>query len=245
MKKLIALLLTLISMLALAGCAGRGEKYTLEFTIPAGFTDAFTFSDKALDYDKFVYSEEEISPTSKTLTLKAGAGYSSVPVILKIVECQEENAYEPILLTHDKPVTINVEKGAWFQIGIALDNPADVPIAASVIVEDVNVRIANTESIGATETTVDWSEIPGGKRFIVEIRDRAEEEHLVCAEAEELFYEDEATAYYFNVIKSHYVMVTYNNGNSEDIVTALNEGRATIADLDQFGIEYHTEPKDK
>lgn len=146
MKKLIALLLTLISMLALAGCAGRGEKYTLEFTIPAGFTDAFTFSDKALDYDKFVYSEEEISPTSKTLTLKAGAGYSSVPVILNVVECQEENAYEPILLTHDKPVTINVEKGAWFQIGIALDNTSDVPIAASVIVENVEVRIANTNS---------------------------------------------------------------------------------------------------
>lgn len=245
MKKLIALLLTLISMLALAGCAARGEKYTLEFTIPAGFKDAFTFSDKALDYDAFIYSSEEISPTRKTLTLKAGAGYSSVSVILKVVECQEENAYEPILLAHDKPVTINVEKGAWFQIGIALDNPADVPIAASVIVEAVDVRIANTESIAATETTVDWSEIPGGKRFIVEIRDRAEEEHLDCAEAEELFYEDETTAYYFNVIKSHYVMVTYNNGNSEDIVTALNAGRATIADLDQFSIEYHTEPKDK
>ena len=178
MKKLIALLLTLISLLVLAGCGGRGEKHTLEFTIPAGYTGAFTFSDKALDYDTFVYSAEEISPTRKTLTLKAGAGYSSVPVILKVIECREENAYEPMLLTHDKPVTINVEKGAWFQVGIALENPADIPIAASVIVEDVNVRIANTESIGATETTVDWSEIPGGKRFIVEIRDRAEEEHL-------------------------------------------------------------------
>ena len=73
MKKLIALLLALISLLALAGCGGRGEKHTLEFTIPAGFTDAFTFSDKALDYDAFIYSAEEISPTGKTLTLKAGA----------------------------------------------------------------------------------------------------------------------------------------------------------------------------
>ncbi len=146
MKKLIALLLTHISLLTLAGCGGRGENHTLEFTIPAGFTDAFTFSDKALDYDAFIYSAEEISPTRKTLTLKAGAGYSSVPVILKVVECQEENAYEPILLAHDKPVTINVEKGAWFQIGIALDNQSDVPIAASVIVEDVEVRIANSNS---------------------------------------------------------------------------------------------------
>lgn len=146
MKKPIALFLILISMLTLASCGGRGERHTLEFTIPAGYTGAFTFSDKALDYDTFVYSAEEISPTSNTLTLKAGAGYSSVPVILKVVECQEENAYEPILLTHDKPVTINVEKGAWFQIGIALDNSAEVPIAASVIVEDVEVRIANSNS---------------------------------------------------------------------------------------------------
>ena len=102
MKKLIVFILALISLLTLAGCGSRGEKHTLEFTIPAGFTDAFTFSDKAVDYDVFIYSAEEISPTRKTLTLKAGAGYSSVPVILKVVECQEENAYEPILLTHDK-----------------------------------------------------------------------------------------------------------------------------------------------
>ena len=146
MKKLIVFILALISLLTLAGCGSRGEKHTLEFTIPAGFTDAFTFSDKAVDYDAFIYSAEEISPTRKTLTLKAGAGYSSVPVILKVVECQEENAYEPILLAHDKPVSINVEKGAWFQIGIALDNSAEVPIAASVIVEDVEVRIANSNS---------------------------------------------------------------------------------------------------
>ena len=144
MKKLIVLLLALISLLALAGCGGHGEKHTLEFTIPAGYTDAFTFSDKAVYYDAFIYSAEEISPTRKTLTLKAGAGYSSVPVILKVVECREENAYEPILLAHDKPVTINAEKGAWFQIGIALDNTSDVPSAASVIVENVEVRIANT-----------------------------------------------------------------------------------------------------
>ena len=141
MKKLIALFLILISLFAIAGCGGRGEKHTLEFTIPAGYTGAFTFSDKALDYDTFVYSAEEISPTRKTLTLKAGAGYSSVPVILKVVECQEENAYEPILLTHDKPVTINVEKGAWFKIGIALQNPTDEDIVVGITVENVKVRI--------------------------------------------------------------------------------------------------------
>ena len=95
----------------------------------------------------------------------------------------------------------------------------------------------------STETTEDLSEIPGGTRFIIEIRDRTEYEPLECAEATELFYEDETNRYYFSAIKSHYIMVIYNNGNSEDIVTALNAGRATIADLDEFDIEYHTEPK--
>ena len=94
-----------------------------------------------------------------------------------------------------------------------------------------------------SEPTEDMSEIPGGKRFIIQIRDRAAEEQLPCTEAEELFYEDETAKYYFNVIKSQYIEVTYNNGNSEDIVTALNTEKATIADLDEFGIEYHTEPK--
>ena len=121
---------------------------------------------------------------------------------------------------------------------------ADKESDATTPTENVEITIAteNNENI-STETTEDLSEIPGGTRFIIEIRDRTEEEQLTCAEAEELFYKDETTEYYFNVIKSQYIMVVYNNGNSEDIVTALNAGRATIADLDEFGIEYHTEPK--
>ena len=93
------------------------------------------------------------------------------------------------------------------------------------------------------QETIDTSEIPGATRFIVEIRDRAAEENLPCDDAEELFYEDETTLYYFNVIKSHYIMVIYNNSGSEDIVTALKAGRATIEDLDKFGIEYHSVTK--
>ena len=121
---------------------------------------------------------------------------------------------------------------------------ADKESDATTPTENLENTIAteNNENI-STETTEDLNEVPGGTRFIIEIRDRTEEEQLTCAEAEELFYEDETTEYYFNVIKSHYIMVVYNNGNSEDIVTALNAGRATIADLDEFGIEYHTEPK--
>ena len=75
MKKLIALLLALISLLALAGCGGRGEKHTLEFTIPADFTDAFTFSDKALDYDALIYSAvSENDPRGDFVNSRFGCG---------------------------------------------------------------------------------------------------------------------------------------------------------------------------
>ena len=141
MKKIIALLGILIGVCGLVGCMGVQNIQTVEVIIPAGYVEAYDFSDKGISPDSFIYSEEEISSKKRTLTIKAGAGYDSVVVMLKPIEYKEENAYEPILLTHDEPITIEVEKGAWFKIGIALDNPSEVPIASSVIVENVEIRI--------------------------------------------------------------------------------------------------------
>lgn len=137
MKKLMALVL----VLCLVGCGSTGKSQTVEIIIPAGYMDAFEFSDEAIEANAFIYSEEEITPKRNTLTIKAGAGYDSVIVMLKPIEYKEENSYEPILLTHDKAITIDVEKGAWYKIGVAIQNPADVPIASSVIVENVEIRI--------------------------------------------------------------------------------------------------------
>lgn len=86
-------------------------------------------------------------------------------------------------------------------------------------------------------------EIPGAATFIVDIWDRAKEEGLPCDEAVEPFYEDDKAVYCFSCIKSHYIMVLDNTGRTIDIVTALSEGLATMADLDHYGIEYYTEPK--
>jgi hypothetical protein len=108
--------------------------------------------------------------------------------------------------------------------------------------ENIVFRYNESEIVSAVEIEY-RNEVPGDALFIVEIRDREKEEHLDCAEAEELFFEDDEYEYYFNVIKSHYVIVTYNDANSEDIITALNSGRATIADLDEFDIEYTKKPK--
>ncbi len=78
---------------------------------------------------------------------------------------------------------------------------------------------------------------------IVKITDHAKEENIPCDTALEKFYEDEKYEYYFGVIKSQYVKVTYSDGTTENIVTALNAGRVTVEALDAFGIEYYTKAK--
>lgn len=82
------------------------------------------------------------------------------------------------------------------------------------------------------------AEIPGAVVHLVEIWDRTKEEDLDCDDAFELFYEDDRADYYFNCVKSQYVIAMDSTGRTMDIVTALNEGLATISDLDRFGISY-------
>ena len=48
MKKMMAFVFALTCMLSLASCGGRGKSHTIEFTIPAGYNDAFEFSDEAI-----------------------------------------------------------------------------------------------------------------------------------------------------------------------------------------------------
>lgn len=78
---------------------------------------------------------------------------------------------------------------------------------------------------------------------ITDIVDPTKTENFAYDTAEEKFFEDEINEYYFSGIYSQYVIVCYVDGTQEDIVTALNAGRATIVDLDRFGIRYWAEPK--
>ncbi len=81
------------------------------------------------------------------------------------------------------------------------------------------------------------------KTAIADICDRTKTENISCDTAFEKFYEDQRYEYFFNVIKSQYITVTYNNGDTENIVSAINSGRVTLKDLDEFGIEYYAEAK--
>ena len=91
------------------------------------------------------------------------------------------------------------------------------------------------------ENNADGAETTFGEQpnyHIVNIVDRTKTEGLPYDMVEEKFFEDGDNEYYFSGIYSHYVIVHYENGSQEDIVNALNSGRATIDDLDKFEVYY-------
>ena len=128
MKKLIALVLALVCVFSLVGC-GKNDTYKIRITVPAGSTEAF------------VYSDEEMSPTGDIITISSGEGLGDTEVVLKPIEVKEENAYEPTYLTPGMPVEMDVEKGAWFKIGVSIQNDTDTDKIVYVEVEGVEVRI--------------------------------------------------------------------------------------------------------
>ena len=129
-KKYIAILVTILSILSLAGC-NKKDKYEIEILIPAGSQEAF------------VYSEEEIMATGNQITIWSGAGLSDTEVILKPVDGDVETGYVAEYLTHGMPVKLDAVKDEWFKVGVAVQNDSyRGPIAVSVEVEGVEVRTA-------------------------------------------------------------------------------------------------------
>ena len=133
-KGIIAGVLVLVGILAWV-IWGQGETYTVHVTVPAGTMNEFVY------IEDFIYSDEEISPQKKQLTLKAIDVPDRTEFVLKPIEVTEENAYERTYFNNGEPLIIDVEKGAWFKIGIALQNPTDEDIVVGITVENVKVRI--------------------------------------------------------------------------------------------------------
>lgn len=134
LKKLIVVVLALAGVLAWV-LWGQGESYTVYVTVPAGTTSEFVY------IEDFIYSDEEISPQKNRLELKAINIPDRTEFVLKPIEVKEENAYERTYLDNGQPLLVDVEKGAWFKIGIALQNPTGEDIVVGITVENVKVRI--------------------------------------------------------------------------------------------------------
>ena len=114
---------------------GQGETHTIQVTVPAGTMDEFVY------IEDFIYSDEEISPQKNRLELKAINIPDRTEFVLVPIEVNEENAYERTYLDNGQPLLVDVEKGAWFKIGIALQNPTNKDIVVGITVENVKVRI--------------------------------------------------------------------------------------------------------
>ena len=128
MKKLIALVFTLVCVLGLAGCSAQKE-YAIRVVVPAG------------NQGEFVCSEEEISPRNGQLDIKSIDMSEDAEFVLKRVDETQENAYECTNFPKGQPILIAVEKGAWYKIGVAMENPTDEDVVVVFHVVNVKVRI--------------------------------------------------------------------------------------------------------
>ena len=106
MKRILSIVIFLVMGLVSIGC-GQQTKFDIGITIPAHTNSDFTYQ------EEFMFSEEEISPKSDTITILSGKGLNDTMVVLMPVDVKEENAYEPTYLTPGMPVEMDVEKGAW------------------------------------------------------------------------------------------------------------------------------------
>ena len=128
MKRLIALILSLACVCGLVGCTMQSE-YAIRIVVPAG------------SQGEFVYSDEEISPLKSRLEIKSIDMSEDAEFVLKPIEETQENTYECTNFPKGAPILLDVEKGAWYKIGIAMENPTDEDIVVVFHVVNVKVRI--------------------------------------------------------------------------------------------------------
>ena len=125
---------TVLVILVVCFLTNPTREYQIRITIPAGSTEPIC------------YSDEEISPKGNTLTFYAGEGLGDTEITLLPVEVREENAYdEPAYITPGMPVKMDVERGAWFKIGVNIQNPTDESKDVYLSVSNVKVRIASSD----------------------------------------------------------------------------------------------------
>lgn len=127
------------AIMAVCFLTDPAREYQIRITIPPGSTEIFH------------YSDEEISPRGDTLTFYAGEGLGDTEIILLPIEVRKENAYDaPAYITPGMPVEMEAEKGAWYKIGVNIQNSTDESREVYVSVKNVEVRIAS--SLGSGES---------------------------------------------------------------------------------------------
>ena len=127
MKRLIAFILTLVCVWGLVGCSMQSD-YAIRIVVPAE------------SQGEFIYADEEISPRKSRLEIKSIDMPEDAEFVLKPIDVTQEKTYECTNFPKGEPMLIEVEKGAWYKIGIAMENPTEADIVVVFHVVNTKVR---------------------------------------------------------------------------------------------------------
>lgn len=128
MKKLIAFALLLVCVLCLVGC-GKSDTYKISFTVPAGSTEEFVFSD------------ETISATGKKITISSNQELGDAEVILLPVNETVTPGYVATYVTPGWPAEFDAVGDEWFKVGLRMRNETNTDKTVYVTVQGVEIRI--------------------------------------------------------------------------------------------------------
>lgn len=163
-------------ILAVCFLTNPTREYQIRITIPAGSTEPVC------------YSDAEISPKGNTLTFYAGEGLGDAEITLLPIEVREEKAYdEPAYITPGMPVKMDVEKGAWFKIGVNVQNRADESKDVYVSVKNVEVRIASVKEVEDSNLSTEQTPSEEDKSEVNAILEK-----YISLQAEEMPVENDA-----------------------------------------------------
>jgi len=129
MKRMVFLFAVLLCGVSLCGC-GRNTAYTIAIVVPAGTTEA-----------TYCYSDEEISPLRRTITLSEGEGIPETALVLRSADGNQDITHGPVYFGSGLPTELTAENGAWYKIGLLMTNPTDTDKVVYVKATDVTVRI--------------------------------------------------------------------------------------------------------
>ena len=131
------IILSVVACVSVAVCFltnPKQDSYTLRIVVPAG------------SQEEFVYSDEEVSTIKNSIKIWSGDGLGDTEVLLSPVDERTETGYTATYLTHGMPVEFDAEKDTWFKVGVNIQNPSNEDIIVYVEVENVEVRISESET---------------------------------------------------------------------------------------------------
>ncbi|MCM1186568.1 MAG: M56 family metallopeptidase [Lachnoclostridium sp.] len=178
----------------------KRDGYDIKIIVPAG------------SQEPMVYSHEEISPTRNQIIITSGSNLGDTEFDLKPIEAKQERAYdETVYLTPGMPVKMEVEKGAWFKVGINMPNPTEEDVEVYVHIENIEVRIADkaledSEQYASDEaaSVINGTDEPSNENTIVSLDDAISEAvlHFGAKDSEKGLIH----------VESHYIAYTEENG---------------------------------